>query len=100
MRTFMMLPDTEGVLSLAQHSRGAVLLHLPDGGVCDLRRDNTARQLLRTLTPERDGLQTGLAGREDVPAFLRCMQGAALRPGAHREADAGKTSGGWRRFLS
>lgn len=80
MLTFTVLPDREKFLSLARHSRGAVLLHLPDGSVCDLRRDNTARQLLLTMAPGQGGLRVSLADRGDIPAFIRYMQEAALRP--------------------
>lgn len=80
MFTVMMLPNAERFLELAARSCGEVLLHLPDGSLCDLKRDHTARQLLKTLRPGREGLQISLSDRGDAPAFLRYLQEAALGP--------------------
>lgn len=81
MLTFTVLPDREKFLSLARHSRGAVLLHLPDGSVCDLRRDNTARQLLLTMAPGQGGLRVSLADRgTSPPSSATCRR----RPSARR----------------
>ena len=52
----MMLPDAENFLNVVSNSRGQVLLHLPDDSRCDLKRDNTARQLLRAMRPREEGL--------------------------------------------
>lgn len=73
----MMLPDTENFFRVVEQSRGQVLLHLPDNTSCDLKRDNTARQLLRFLKPDRDGLCISLSDARDVPAFLDYMIGSA-----------------------
>lgn len=72
----MMLPDTDNFLNVVEHSRGQVLLHLPDNTSCDLKRDNTARQLLRVLRPGREGLCISLSDARDVPAFLDYMIGS------------------------
>lgn len=73
----MMLPDTETFLHVVEHSRGQVLLHFPDNTCCDLKRDNTARQMLRVMAPRRDGLCISLSDARDVPAFLDYMIGSA-----------------------
>lgn len=71
----MMLPDTENFLRVVEHSRGQVLLHLPDDSRCDLKRDHTARQLLRVMRPRKEGLSISLSDARDVPAFLDYMTG-------------------------
>lgn len=38
------LPDTKRWLSLADKSRGKVMLHLPDRSRCDLKQDRTPKQ--------------------------------------------------------
>ena len=73
----MMLPDAENFLNVVEHSRGQVLLHLPDKTFCDLKRDNTARQLLRAMRPAPEGLCISLSDARDVPAFLDYMIGSA-----------------------
>lgn len=78
MLTFSMIPDKEKFLDMVAHSSGEVLLHLPDGSKCDLKRDRLARQLLRMLEPSQDGLQISLSNQRDTIAFIRYMQEAAL----------------------
>ena len=73
----IMLPDADNFLNVVEHSRGQVLLHLPDNTRCDLKRDNTARQLLRAMRPGREGLCISLSDSRDVPAFLDYMIGSA-----------------------
>lgn len=75
----MMLPDADNFLNVVEHSRGQVLLHLPDNTSCDLKRDNTARQLLRAMRPTEEGLCISLSDARDVPAFLDYMIGSARR---------------------
>lgn len=73
----MMLPDAENFLNVVANSRGQVLLHLPDNSRCDLKQDNTARQLLRIMRPSPEGLCVSLSDARDVPAFLDYMIGSA-----------------------
>ena len=73
----MMLPDSENFLNVVERSRGQVLLHLPDKTFCDLKRDNTARQMLRAMRPSQEGLCISLSDARDVPAFLDYMIGSA-----------------------
>ena len=78
MLTFMMIPDTEKFLEVASKSRGDIFLHLPDGSLCDLKHSHVAQQVLKAMEPGREGLKLSLSSGEDVPAFLRYMQEAAL----------------------
>ena len=73
----MMLPDTENFLHVVESNRGQVLLHLTDNTHCDLKRDNTARQMLRAMRPGPEGLCISLSDARDVPAFLDYMIGSA-----------------------
>lgn len=72
----MMLPDAENFLHVVEHSRGQVLLHLPDNTRCDLKRDHTARQMIRAMRPGREGLCISLSDARDVPAFIDYMIGS------------------------
>ena len=78
MLTLMEIPDVEKFLDLAANSGGDVLLHLPDGSLCDLKRNCVARQLLRVLGSGRGGLRLTLSSRDDIPAFLDYMLQAGL----------------------
>ena len=49
MLQMMMLPDRDRFLEIVEHSRGSVLLRLPDHTDCDLKTDPVARQMLRML---------------------------------------------------
>ena len=75
----MMLPDADNFLKVVENSRGQVLLHLPDNTRCDLKKDNTARQMLRVMRPTPEGLCVSLSDARDVPAFLDYMIGSARR---------------------
>ena len=74
----MLLPSVEKFLSLVRQSCGDVLLCLPDGSRCSLKRDHTAQQMLRTMQLGRDGISVRFSDPGDVPAFLRYLMGAAL----------------------
>lgn len=67
------LTDADRFLEIVSNSRGQVTLHLPDNTECDLKRDNTVRQLIRTMRPTQDGLWISLTDAGDVPAFLDFM---------------------------
>ncbi len=73
----LMLPDADNFLNVVAHSRGQVLLHLPDGVRCDLKKDHTARQMLLAMRPRQEGLRISLSDARDVPAFLDFMIGSA-----------------------
>ena len=76
MLQMMMLPDRERFLNIVDHSRGGVLLRLPDGTDCDLKTDPVARQMLRMLEPAAEGVTLRLTDPEDLPAYLRYMMEA------------------------
>ena len=82
MLKFMMIPNMERFLSLIEESHGKVILHLPDDTQCDLKQDRTARQLIRTMNPGRDGLCISLTDPDDTPAFIDYMISAAHKPSA------------------
>ena len=73
----MMLPDTENFLHVVERSRGQVLLHLPNNTHCDLKRNNTARQMLRAIRPGPEGLCISLSDARDVLSFLVYIIGSA-----------------------
>ena len=75
----MMLPDADNFLKVVEGSYGQVLLHLPDDTRCDLKRDHTARQMLRVMRPPPVGFCVSLPDAREVPAFLDYMIGSARR---------------------
>lgn len=74
----MLMPNTEKFLSLVGGSCGDVVLHLPDGTCCSLKRDHTAREMLRAMEPGQEGISISFSDPGDTPAFLRYMMEAAL----------------------
>ena len=68
MLQMMMLPDRDRFLEIVDHSRGSVLLRLPDHTDCDLKTDPIARQMLRMLDPAEEGVTLRLTDPEDLPA--------------------------------
>ena len=76
MLQIMTLPDRERFLDLVDHSRGSVLLRLPDHTDCDLKTDPVARQMLRMLDPAEEGVTLRLTDPEDLPAYLHYMMEA------------------------
>ena len=76
MLQMMMLPDRERFLNIVDHSRGGVLLRLPDGTDCDLKADPGARQLLRLMELGEEGLSISLTDPKDLPLYLRYMMEA------------------------
>ena len=78
MLRMMLLPDKERFLDIVDHSRGDVLLCLPDHTDCDLKTDPAARELLRLLGPGEEGVDLRLTDPGDLPAYLRYMMEAVL----------------------
>ena len=78
MLTFFLIPDTKRFLTLVNKSCGDVLLNLPDGTKCSLKRDHTARQMLRAMRPGQNGISISISNPGDAPTFLRYMMEAAL----------------------
>ena len=79
MLTMTLLPDWQEFLDLVDHSRGSVLLQLPDQSTCDLKRDPAARQMLRLLEPGAEGISLRLSDPADLPAYLRYMMESARK---------------------
>ena len=78
MLQMMMLPDRDRFLEIVDHSRGSVLLRLPDHTDCDLKTDPAARELLRLLGPGEEGVDLRLTDPGDLPAYLHYMMEAVL----------------------
>lgn len=76
MLQMMMLPDRERFLNIVDHSRGGVLLRLPNGTDCDLKTDPGARQLLRLMELGPEGLSISLTDPKDLPLYLHYMMEA------------------------
>ena len=65
----MMLPDADNFLKVVEGSYGQVLLHLPDDTRCDLKRDHTARQMLRVMRPTQEGFASASPTPGTCPPF-------------------------------
>ena len=76
----MSLPDRERFLNIVQHSRGEVLLRLPDGTDCDLKEDTGACQLLFSLELGPEGVSITLTDPKDLPRYLQYMMEARQDP--------------------
>lgn len=72
------IPDVERFLGLVEKSRGDVTLRLPDGSQVELKRNQTARQLLQIIHPGRSGLDIRLSNAADAPDFIRYMMDAGV----------------------
>jgi len=77
MLSIVCIPNPEKFLSCVDHCRGSVTLRLPDGSQCDLKQDHTARQMLRVMRPEGNGISLSLSDNQDTSRFLRYMLEAA-----------------------
>jgi len=73
MLKFYSIPDPDKLLSVVDKSEGDVFLRLPDGGECNLKQEHVARELLRLMTPNKDGVNINLTNPSDAPAFLLYM---------------------------
>ena len=68
--------EGKGLLLTPCHSRGGVLLRLPNGTDCDLKTDPGARQLLRLMELGPEGLSISLTDPKDLPLYLHYMMEA------------------------
>lgn len=73
----MSIPNTDRFFQVVEASRGNVFLQFPDHTRCDLKRDHTARQLIRAMHPGQEGLCISLTNPEDFTGFMRYMMEAA-----------------------
>lgn len=71
------IPDMEKFLTVVDQSRGAVSIRLSDQTQVDLKRDHTAKQLLKTMEPGRGGLELCVSDPADMVALIAYLVGAA-----------------------
>lgn len=70
----MKMSNAERFLEIVEQSRGDVWLYFLDGSRCDLKRDRTAKQMLRnTASFGNEGLHLCLSDPNDAPAFLQYL---------------------------
>ena len=77
MLRIMLISDMEKFLEKVQSCQGDVLLHLPDGTVCNLKEDHTALQMLRMMKLNGKGLNLTLTDVRDFPIMMNYMMSAA-----------------------
>ena len=73
----MLISNMEKFLEKIQKCHGDVLLHLPDGTVCNLKEDHTALQMLRMMKLNGKGLNLSLTDVRDYPIMMNYMMNAA-----------------------
>ena len=77
MLRIMLISDMEKFLEKVNSCQGDVLLHLPDGTVCNLKEDHTALQMLRMMKINGKGLNLTLTDVRDFPIMMNYMMSAA-----------------------
>ncbi|MDY5220870.1 MAG: hypothetical protein ACI4O8_11830 [Aristaeellaceae bacterium] len=77
MLRIMLISDMEKFLEKVQSCQGDVLLHLPDGTVCNLKEDHTAIQMLKMMQLDGKGLNLSLTDVRDYPIMVNYMMNAA-----------------------
>ena len=78
------IPNMEKFLAVVDQSRGEVSIRLSDQTQVDLKRDHTAKQLLRTMEPGRGGLELFVSDPADMAALIAYLIGAAREACASR----------------
>lgn len=73
----MLISNMEKFLEKVQKCYGDVLLHLPDGTVCNLKDDHTALQLLKLVHTSNRELDISLTDVRDYPTIMKFMMDAA-----------------------
>ena len=77
MLKIMLISDMEKFLEKVNSCHGDVLLHLPDGTVCNLKEDHTALHMLRMMKLNGKGLNLSLTDVRDYPIMMNYMMNAA-----------------------
>ena len=77
MLRIMLISDMEKFLEKVQSCQSDVLLHLPDGTVCNLKEDHTAIQMLKMMQLDGKGLNLSLTDVRDYPIMVNYMMNAA-----------------------
>ena len=67
----------EKFIEKVQSCHGDVLLNLPDGSTCDLKKDHTALQMLKMLKNNDNALDIRLTDPRDYPIFINYLMCAA-----------------------
>lgn len=76
----MLMPDAERLCEAVANCRGDVMMFLPDGTPCSLKRDEKARQMLKMLQNRQartSALKLSLTDGEDFPVLFQYMLEAA-----------------------
>ena len=71
------ISDMDKFLEKVQKCEGDVNLHLPDGTVCDLKKDHTAMQILSMLHTTDHELDISLTDPRDYAPIMRYMMCSA-----------------------
>lgn len=64
---------TEKFYKILDQCKGSVLLPLPDGTVCDLRKDSTALQILKMADLSQKPVNIQISSSQDFSLFLTYM---------------------------
>ena len=78
------IPNMEKFWAVVDQSRGEVSIRLSDQTQIDLKRDHTARQLLRKMEPGGGGLELFVSDSADMAALIAYLVGAAREACASR----------------
>ena len=73
----MLISNMEKFLEKVQKCYGDVMLHLPDGSVCNLKTDHTAMQILTMLHSSNRELTLSLTDIRDYAIIMEYMMHAA-----------------------
>ena len=73
----MLIPNMDKFIEKVEACEGDVMLNLPDGSECNLKTDNTCRQMLRMLHSENEPLDIRLTDPRDYVPIMSFMMSAA-----------------------
>ena len=79
MLTVNKLPDMDHFLSMVDRCQGSVMLHLPNGELCDLKHSSTGRQLLSMMKQPSHPLSLSFSCVQDSSQFLQYLTQAAYK---------------------
>ena len=74
----LVVSDTEKLIRTVERSRGRVLLRLPDGTFCDLKKENAHMEYLKREADKCRGVELDLSDQADRLVFLKYMMEATL----------------------
>ncbi len=73
----MSIGNVERFFEIVEKCQGAVMLHLADCSLCDLKKNPLARQLLEPGTKKQNPMSLQLSCPADFPLLLQYMMEAA-----------------------